>query len=106
MTASSSLRCGVGKHVLQRKRCFRSNPIRGSARLSQIQKLVDDLGARAAADLEASMMAEADSVTQHILASLGDDPAKLVGSLCVDQDLGLGHRRRGLRGRADVWVTR
>ena len=47
------------------------------SRLCQIQEFVDDLGARAAAELEAAMV-EAETVTQHILASLGDDPAKLV----------------------------
>jgi hypothetical protein len=45
----------------------------------QIQALVDDIGACAAAELEAAMVAEADAATRHILASLGDDPAaKLV----------------------------
>ena len=40
---------------------------------------MDGLGARAAAELEATMAAEVDAATLHILASIGDDPAKLVG---------------------------
>jgi len=42
---------------------------------------VDGLGARAAAELEASMAAEVDAATSHILSSLGDDPARLVGDM-------------------------
>jgi len=67
---------------------------------------VDGLGARAAAELEASMAAEVDAATLHILASLGDDPAKLVNiyiqhpkhhTLEIKLMCGVERHRRGSR---------